>query len=414
LNESRNLLNDYKTEGAGRMIVNYNESGSEQNPGGTNGNHNIGYKNAEDANHNIGYNNTEDGNHNIGYKNVENGNHNIGYNNAEDTNHNIGYNSAQNSNHNIGYNSMQDGNHNIGYKNAENTNHNIGYSNAIYRNDAAGMVPMDAAENKPAGQPPKGAKGPVKQDNQKQATKPAEEAKEDTKEGSEKERTDRENEKLRDQKISEYGQVTLKDNDKEHKIHLLTIIGEIEGHECLSQNTKTTKYEHVLPQLAAIEDSKDIDGLLILINTVGGDVESGLAIAEMISSLTKPTVSLVLGGGHSIGVPLAVSTKYSFIVPSGTMIIHPVRMSGTVIGAPQTFDYFKLIQDRIVGFIATHSNASKEKLEKMMMNTGILTKDLGTILVGEDAVKEGLINQVGGIREAMQKLHQMIDESKQQ
>ena len=335
------------------MIVNYNESGSEKNPFEANGNHNVGYNSAQDSNHNIGYNSTQD------------------------------------------------------------SNHNIGYNNAIYRNDGAGMIPMQNADEKGQGnQAENTGKGAVKKGSSKNDEKSVQKPKEGTKEGAEKEKTDRENEKLRDQKISEYGQVTLTDNDKEHKIHLLTIIGEIEGHECLSQNTKTTKYEHVLPQLAAIEDSKDIDGLMILINTVGGDVESGLAIAEMISSLTKPTVSLVLGGGHSIGVPLAVSTDYSFIVPSGTMIIHPVRMSGTVIGAPQTFDYFKLIQDRIVGFIATHSNASKEKLEKMMMNTGILTKDLGTILVGEEAVKEGLINQVGGIKEAMQKLHQMIDMNK--
>lgn len=218
-----------------------------------------------------------------------------------------------------------------------------------------------------------------------------------------------EKEKRQDEKISEYGQVTLDNNENSHKIHLLSIIGEIEGHECLSQNTKTTKYEHVLPQLAAIEDSTEIDGLLVLINTVGGDVESGLAIAEMIASLTKPTVSLVLGGGHSIGVPLAVSTDYSFIVPSGTMIIHPVRMSGTVIGAQQTYDYFKLIQDRIVGFIETHSNTTKDRLEEMMMRTGILTKDLGTILVGKFAVEEGLINEVGGIKEAMKKLHELID-----
>lgn len=221
-----------------------------------------------------------------------------------------------------------------------------------------------------------------------------------------------EREKRQDEKISEYGQVTLDNNENSHKIHLLSIIGEIEGHECLSQNTKTTKYEHVLPQLAAIEDSKEIEGLLVLINTVGGDVESGLAIAEMIASLTKPTVSLVLGGGHSIGVPLAVSTNYSFIVPSGTMIIHPVRMSGTVIGAKQTYDYFKLIQDRIIGFIESHCKSNKEKLENMMMKTGILTKDLGTILVGKHAVEEGLIDEVGGIKEAMKKLHELIDQNK--
>lgn len=233
------------------------------------------------------------------------------------------------------------------------------------------------------------------------------------KDNAEEERKERENEKLRDEKISEYGQVTLKENEKQHKIHLLTIIGEIEGHECLPQQTKTTKYEHVLPQLAAIEDSSEIDGLLLLINTVGGDVSAGLALAEMIASLSKPKVSLVLGDSHSIGVPLAVSTGCSFIVPTGTMIIHPVRMSGTVIGAPQTYEYFKLIQDRIVGFISDHSKVKKERLEEMMMKTGILTKDLGTILVGEQAVQEGLINKVGGINEAMEKLHQLIDERKQ-
>ena len=222
----------------------------------------------------------------------------------------------------------------------------------------------------------------------------------------------REKEEKRDQKISDYGQVTLDENSERHKIHLLSIIGEIEGHECLNANQKTTKYEHVLPQLAAIEDSTEVDGLLVLLNTVGGDVESGLAIAEMIASLSKPSVSLVLGGGHSIGVPLAVSTGYSFIVPSGTMIIHPVRMSGTVIGAQQTYDYFKRIQDRILDFVGGHSAAPKEKLESMMMNTGMLTKDLGTILVGQEAVDCGLINEVGGIRDAMKKLHDMIDEQR--
>lgn len=229
----------------------------------------------------------------------------------------------------------------------------------------------------------------------------------------EEERTEKEKEKIQDQKISEYGQVTLEKNDSNYKIHLLTVIGEIEGHECLSPNTKTTKYEHVLPQLAAIEDSNEIDGLLVLINTVGGDVESGLAIAEMISSLSKPTVSLVLGGSHSIGVPLAVATNYSYIVPTGTMIIHPVRMSGTVIGAPQTYDYFKLIQDRIISYIANHCKTNTDRLEQLMMQTGILTKDVGTILVGKDAVEEGIIDEVGGIQEAMKKLYLMIDERKQ-
>lgn len=212
--------------------------------------------------------------------------------------------------------------------------------------------------------------------------------------------------------IKESGQITLEKNPDKNKIHLLSIIGEIEGHECLGQNTKATKYEHVLPQLAAIEDSDEIDGVLIIINTVGGDVESGLAIAEMIASLSKPTVSLVLGGSHSIGVPLAVATDYSFIVPSGTMIVHPVRVNGTVIGAPQTFDYFKVIQDRIIKFISAHSSIKEEKLEKLMMKNGILTKDLGSILVGEQAVEAGLINEVGGIREAVSKINYLINQNK--
>ena len=164
--------------------------------------------------------------------------------------------------------------------------------------------------------------------------------------------------------------------------------------------------------MASIEDSTEVDGVLIIINTVGGDVESGLAIAEMIASLSKPTVSLVLGGSHSIGVPLAVATDYSFIVPSGTMIIHPVRVNGLVIGVPQTFDYFKIIQDRILKFIASHCKTNEKRLENLMMETGILTKDVGTILVGKEAVFEGLIDEVGGIREALQKLYQMIDERK--
>lgn len=205
--------------------------------------------------------------------------------------------------------------------------------------------------------------------------------------------------------IREMGELELS-----HRIHLLSVIGEIEGHECLPNNSKTTKYEHVLPKLAAIEDSNEIDGVLILLNTVGGDVEAGLAIAEMIASLSKPTVSLVLGGSHSIGVPIAVSTDYSFIVRTGTMVIHPVRMNGTVIGAPQTYDYFKQMQDRILGFISSHSHALRERLEELMLDTGILTKDLGTILVGEDAVREGLINEVGGISEALRKLYRMIEE----
>ena len=212
--------------------------------------------------------------------------------------------------------------------------------------------------------------------------------------------------------IKEFGHLELDGKVENHKISMLCIIGEIEGHDCLPATSKTTKYEHILPKLAEVEDSKEIDGLLLLLNTVGGDVESGLAIAEMVASISKPTVSLVLGGSHSIGVPLAVSTDYSFIVPRGTMVIHPVRMSGTVIGAQQTYDYFKQMKDRILGFISSHCMASEERLEEMMMNTGMLTKDLGTILVGEKAVEENIINEVGGIHQAFQRLHQMIREQK--
>lgn len=214
----------------------------------------------------------------------------------------------------------------------------------------------------------------------------------------------------KDERIEKFGQVVIDGVEKSDKIHILTIIGEIEGHENLPSNTKSTKYEHILPKLADIEGDKNIEGVLLLINTVGGDVSAGLALAEMIASLSKPTVSLVIGDSHSIGVPLAVASNYSFIVPSGTMIIHPVRMSGTVIGAPQTYDYFKLIQDRIVGFIANHSKTSKERVEAMMLNTGMLTKDLGTILVGEEAVKAGIVNEVGGIQQALSKLKIMTEE----
>ncbi len=212
-----------------------------------------------------------------------------------------------------------------------------------------------------------------------------------------------------DERIEKTGQVTLDKNDKKHNIHLLTIIGEVEGHENLSGTSKTTKYEHILPQLAAIEDSSEIQGVLVLLNTMGGDVEAGLAIAEMLASLSKPTVSLVLGGSHSIGVPIAVSTDYSFIVPTGTMVIHPVRMNGMVIGVPQTFDYFKQIQDRITGFVCNHCRITRDSLEELMMETGILTKDIGTILVGSEAVRHGIIDEVGGIDKAMEKLHCMID-----
>lgn len=215
-----------------------------------------------------------------------------------------------------------------------------------------------------------------------------------------------------DEEIKEYGQITIENGEKDYKIHLISIIGEVEGHECLPANSKTTKYEHILPKLAAIEDNKEIDAVLLLLNTVGGDVESGLAIAEMVASLSKPTVSLVLGGSHSIGVPLAVSTDYSFIVPSGTMVIHPVRMSGTVIGAKATYDYFQQMQDRIIGFVTSHSKITNNRMEELMMNTQMLTKDLGTILVGKEAVKEGIIDAEGGISDAFHKLYELINQGK--
>ncbi|GAA4653334.1 hypothetical protein GCM10023142_04720 [Anaerocolumna aminovalerica] len=225
------------------------------------------------------------------------------------------------------------------------------------------------------------------------------------------EREQKEKEELDDDKIRQFGQTTLVNEQRKSKIHLLSIIGEIEGHECLPQHNKTTKYEHVLPQLAAIEDSADIDGLLILINTVGGDVEAGLAIAEMIASLSKPTVSLVLGGSHSIGVPLAVSSDYSYIVPTATMIIHPVRMNGTIIGVSQTFEYFERIQDRILSFIVNHSKIDKETLKGLMLNTSQLAKDVGSILVGKEAVEKGIIDEVGGIKEALNKLYELAGRS---
>lgn len=202
--------------------------------------------------------------------------------------------------------------------------------------------------------------------------------------------------------IRESGQVFLED------VYLLSIIGEIEGHENLSNSAKTTKYEHLLPKLAEIEQDSRVKGILILINTIGGDVSCGLALAEMIASLSKPTVSLVIGDSHSIGVPLAVASDYSYIVPTGTMMIHPVRMSGTVIGAAQTYEYFEMIQDRILGFISDHSAISYEKAKELMLNNKMLTKDLGTVLVGAEAVKAGIINEVGGIREAVRKLHEII------
>ena len=196
------------------------------------------------------------------------------------------------------------------------------------------------------------------------------------------------------------------------RIFLLSITGEVEGHEALSERAKTTKYEHILPKLAMVEDDDEVDGLLILLNTVGGDVEAGLAIAEMIASLSKPTVSLVLDGGHSIGVPLAVSADYSFAVPSATMVIHPVRSSGMFIGVMQSYRNLVKTQDRITSFVSAHSDITVERLEHLMLDTATLVKDVGTMLEGEEAVREGLIDEVGGIKEALQKLYELIEQHK--
>lgn len=216
-----------------------------------------------------------------------------------------------------------------------------------------------------------------------------------------------ENQSEEDRHIKEMGALPL-NQDGTHRIELLTIIGEVEGHEAVSGNTKATKYEHLLPKLAQIENSTDVDGVLILLNTLGGDVEAGLAIAEMIASLSKPTVSLVLGGCHSIGGPLAVAADYSFIVPSGTMIIHPVRASGMFIGVLQSLRNMEKTQDRITGFLSQHSKMSQERIEELMMDSTQLVKDVGTLLEGEEAVAEGLIDEVGGISDALKKLHEMI------
>lgn len=216
----------------------------------------------------------------------------------------------------------------------------------------------------------------------------------------------------KNEEIRETGTLQLNNEKRQHKIQLMTIIGEIEGHEAVSGNTKATKYEHLLPRLAEAEDSDDVDGILILLNTLGGDVEAGLAIAEMIASLSKPTVSLVLGGSHSIGGPLAVSADYSFIVPSATMIVHPVRSNGMFIGVYQSYRNMERTQDRITGFIAEHSRISQKRLEELMLDPTQLVKDVGTMLEGEDAVREGLIDEVGGISQAMKKLHEMIDMKK--
>lgn len=196
-------------------------------------------------------------------------------------------------------------------------------------------------------------------------------------------------------------------------IYTLTIIGQIEGHQVLPENVKSTKYEHILPLLAGIEESEDIDGLLLLLNTVGGDIEAGLAIAEMIAGMKKPTVSLVLGGGHSIGIPLAVCTKKSFITPTASMTVHPVRMTGLVVGAPQTFRYFQRIQEQITDFVTENSGITKEKFEGYMLATGEMATDVGTILYGKEAVASGLIDKLGGLNDALSALRKMIAKQRQ-
>lgn len=218
---------------------------------------------------------------------------------------------------------------------------------------------------------------------------------------------DTETQKQKAELIKETGSVTAFDG--RHKIHCLTIIGEIEGHSVLPDQSKATKYEHVIPQLIAVEESKDIEGLLVILNTVGGDVEAGLALAELIAGMKKPVVSFVLGGGHSIGIPLAVSAKKSFIAPSATMTLHPVRMTGLVIGVPQMMEHFSKMQDRITGFVTSHSGISKKRFTELMMNTGELVTDVGTVLNGRQAVAEKLIDSVGTLKDVIKSLNDMID-----
>lgn len=206
--------------------------------------------------------------------------------------------------------------------------------------------------------------------------------------------------------ISQTGSITA--HTARGTIHCITIIGQIEGHMEAPAQTKTTKYEHIIPQITAVEEADEIDGLLVLINTVGGDVEAGLAIAELIAGMKKPTVSLVLGGGHSIGVPLAVAARKSFIAASAAMTIHPVRMSGVVIASPTTYEYFQSIQDRIVGFVTGHSQISSERFERLMMATGQMSTDIGTVIGGQEAVECGLIDEVGTLHDALEALHEMI------
>lgn len=214
------------------------------------------------------------------------------------------------------------------------------------------------------------------------------------------------------QTITEYGQISIPEFKSD--IHVISIIGQIEGHIIMPPQNKTTKYEHILPQLIAAEQSEDIKGVLFLLNTVGGDVEAGLAIAEMISTMSKPTVSLVLGGGHSIGAPIAVASQYSFIAPTATMTLHPIRLTGLIIGVQQSFNYFQKMQDRVISFIVNNSNISETKLRELMMKTGELANDIGTIVIGNDAVDCGLIDQVGGVENAVNKLKELIDQNQKE
>jgi ATP-dependent protease ClpP protease subunit len=212
--------------------------------------------------------------------------------------------------------------------------------------------------------------------------------------------------------VESLGQTAPVQSD-ESNIYCLTIIGQVEGHVVLPPQNKTTKYEHIIPQLVAVEQNDKVEGLLVILNTVGGDVEAGLAISEMIASLSKPTVSLVLGGGHSIGVPVAVSTDYSFIAETASMTIHPIRLTGMVIGAPQSFEYLEKMQERVIRFVVRHSRIDENVFRSLMLNTGEMARDIGTTVVGRDAVGYGLIDEIGGLGSAMAKLHQLIEERRQ-
>lgn len=225
---------------------------------------------------------------------------------------------------------------------------------------------------------------------------------------------DNEDEDENDQQDQIYHSGSVTSDGGKHKIHCLTIIGQVEGHYILPAQNKSTKYEHVIPQLVAIEQDRSIEGLLIILNTVGGDVEAGLAIAELVAGMKTPTVSLVLGGGHSIGVPLAVSARYSLIAPTATMTVHPVRMNGVMLGVPQTLSYFDKMQERITGFVCDNSNILPERFKQLMMNSGELVMDIGTVLDGEQAVEEGLIDSLGTLGEAIEKLYELIESDSNQ